>query len=88
MRLTKEDIQQTFSCLISGSISREEADRWAYERMQAFDAESLMFEPPADEEFLWSAIQYLYGIDSKVAPDEYLHSIDEIKETYEEKWNK
>jgi len=87
MRLTKEDIQKTFTCLIDGRLSREEADRWAYQRMQAFDNKSLVFEPTVDESFLWDAIQYLYGIDTKVSSDEYMHSIEDIKETYKEKWS-
>ncbi len=88
MRLTRDDIEQVFSSLINGSITREEVDRWAYERMQAFDADSLVFEPSKDEEFLWEAIQYLYGIDSRISPDEYMQSIEEIKEDYQEKWCK
>lgn len=88
MRLTRGDIEQVFSSLINGDITREEADRWAHERMQAFDSDSLVFEPSKDEEFLWEAIQYLYGIDSRVSPDEYMHSIEEIKEAYQEKWCK
>lgn len=88
MLLTLEDIKTTFLSLIKGDISREEADRWAYIRMQAFDSGSLEFSPESEEELLWSAIQYLYGIDTKVSPDEYMNSIEEIKIEFEEKWNK
>lgn len=88
MLLTIDEVREIFRELISGKISREEADRWAYERMRAFDSDSLEFEPIIDEEFLWSAIQYLYGVDTKVSPNEYLHSIEEIKQTFESRWNK
>jgi hypothetical protein len=88
MLLIIDDIKEIFNGLISGRISREEADRWAYERMQAFDSDSLEFEPITNEDLLWSAIQYLYGIDTKVSPDEYMHSIEEIKQAFEKRWNK
>jgi hypothetical protein len=83
MLLTISDIKETFTQLINGKISREEADRWAYKRMQAFDSGSLEFESKSDEKFLWSAIQYLYGIDTMISPGEYMHSIEEIKKTFE-----
>ncbi|MDT7526953.1 hypothetical protein NOG12_12815 [Pseudidiomarina sp. GXY010] len=88
MLLTIDDIKGKFSELIAGEISREAADRWAYERIQAFDAGLLEFEPGSDEEFLWSAIQYLYGVDSKDSHDEYMHSLGDIQRAFEEKWNR
>lgn len=88
MLLTIDDIKGKFSELLAGKISREDADRWAYERMQALDAGSLEFNPKSDEEFLWSAIQYLYGVDTKDSPDEYMHSLDDIQKAFEDKWNR
>lgn len=88
MLLTIDDIKGKFFELITGEISREDADRWAYERMQAFDAGTLEFQPKYDEEFLWSAIQYLYGVDTKDSPDEYMHSLEDIERAFEEKWNR
>lgn len=88
MLLTIDDIKDKFSELITEKISREDADRWAYERIKAFDAGSLEFFPACDEEILWSAIQYLYGIDTKNAPDEYMHSLEDIKSTFEMKWER
>lgn len=88
MLLTLNDIKEVFNNLIKEKITREQADRWAYERMQSFDADTLYFEPKEKEELLWDAIQYLYGIDSKVSPTEYMHPLDEIKETFEERWAK
>ncbi len=88
MLLTIYDIINIFHQLVDGKISREKADRWAYERMQAFDSDLLEFDPATDEDILWSAIQYLYGIDTMVSPGEYMHPIEEIKKTFEENWNK
>ena len=86
MQLTVEQVNQIFKSLISSEISREDSDRWAYERMKAFDLGELEFSPLNDEEKLWGAVQYLYGIDTKISPNEYMHSLDEIRETFEEKW--
>ncbi len=88
MLLTVSDIKKVFTQLINGKLSREEVDRWAYKRMQAFDSGSLTFKSKSDENFLWSAIQYLYGIDTMVSPGEYMHSIEEIKKTFEERWQR
>ena len=88
MLLTIDDIKDKFSELISGNISREDADRWAYEKIMAFDTGSLEFLPACDEEFLWSAIQYLYGIDLQDSPGEYIHSLEDIQRAFEEKWDK
>lgn len=88
MLLTSNDIKGIFSGLITGEMSREEADRWAFERMQEFDAGTLEFHPVCDEEVLWGAIQFLYGVDTKISPDEYMNSLEDIRTAFEEKWEK
>ena len=87
MLVSLSDVRLIFGKLIDGKISREEADRWAYEKVKAFDAGSLEFESVTDEQSLWNAIKYLYGIDTKISPFEYMHSIEEIKNEFIEKWN-
>lgn len=86
MQLSRSNIQKIFQDLIECRMSREDADRWAYARIRAFDADELSFHPKADEDLLWDAISYLYGIDLKVSPDEYLHSISEIRAEYQSRW--
>jgi hemerythrin superfamily protein len=86
MELSLTDVQNVFEDLIAGRISREDADRWAYARMQSFDSNDLLFHPKAEEELLWDAVQYLYGIDTKVSPDEYMHSIEDIETEYLSRW--
>jgi murein tripeptide amidase MpaA len=88
MQLKLDEINEIFEKLIDEKITREEADRWAYMRMQAFDLGQLEFIPAANEQILWSAIQYLYGIDMKVSPTEYMHPVEEIQEAFEERWKK
>ena len=80
------DIQTTFKALIAGTLTREQADRWAFERIDAFDREDLRFDPPGEQERIWSALQYLYGIDLQEAPGAYLHSLDDIKHEFEQRW--
>lgn len=87
-KLSKKDLVNIFKDLINGSISRDEADRWAYSMMQAFDNNSLEFIPPSDESLLWEGIRYLYGIDIMEEPGEYLHSIEEIREEFFNKWSR
>lgn len=86
MQLKLDEVNELFQKLINSEITREDADRWAYKRMQALDSGELEFIPAADEQKLWDAIQYLYGIDTKVSPYEYMHPVEEIRETFEEKW--
>lgn len=88
MILTYSDIKYVFHKLLDGTFSREDADRWAFEKMSAYDSGSLKFEPKGDEQFLWSAIMYLYGIDTMIAPGKYMHSLDDIRETFEKKWSR
>lgn len=88
MLLTIEDIKCKFNELINEEISREDADEWAYIRMQAYDDGNLEFQPSNDQELLWGAIQYLYGIDIKDSPSSYLHSLEDIQVVFETTWNK
>ena len=88
MELSRKDIHDVFQDLIEGRISREDADRWAYARTQAFDYGFLVFNPKSDEDLLWDAVSYLHGIDMKVFPNDesmfpiYMFSIDDIKDEY------
>ena len=86
MVISMKDVQQVFDQLISEKIKREEADRWAYDRVKAFDSNLLEFHPISNEELIWEAISYLYGIDIQISSGEYMHSIDGIKKNFEEKW--
>lgn len=80
------DVQSTFKALIAGTMTREQADRWAFERIDAFDQQELRFEPVDEEERIWSALQYLYGIDLQEEPGTYLHSLDDIENKFRSRW--
>jgi hypothetical protein len=81
--LSIKDVERVFNDLIEGRITRHDADRWAYERMNEFDSGALKFNPTSEEDLLWSAVQYLYGIDILVSPNKYLHSLDDIKKKFQ-----
>ncbi|MCP5326640.1 MAG: hypothetical protein H7A09_10010 [Oceanospirillaceae bacterium] len=80
MEITLADLRRVFQEVLDGRLSREAADRWAYDVVKKSELGTLAFSPTEDEQKIWAGIMYLYGIDSKESPDEYLHSIDDIRE--------
>ena len=80
------DVQKIFTLIISGKISRERADEWADSMLRESEYRSLVFSPTEDEQKIWRGIMYLLGVDLQVAPGEYLHSLDDIKQTYIERF--
>lgn len=85
MEIRLTEVRQVFQGVLEGRITREAADRWAYSIVQAYEARNLVFVPVEEEEKIWSGVMYLYGIDSKDAPDSYLHTTDDIRKALNEK---
>lgn len=79
MEITLSDVRKVFQEVLDGNLTREAADRWAYGVIQKSDSGDLCVLPSADEQKIWSGVMYLYGVDSKESPDEYLHSLDDIR---------
>jgi hypothetical protein len=71
-------VRRVFKDLLSGRITREQADRWAYVVMQKEDAGVLKYMPPGDRECIWAGVMYLYGVDTRKGPNEYLHTNDDV----------
>lgn len=67
-------IRRVFEDVLSGRMTREQADRWAYAVVQKEDAGVLKYSPPADRESIWAGVMYLYGVDTRKGPNEYLHT--------------
>jgi hypothetical protein len=86
MEITINDVKNIFNQLISGVITREEADEWAYKLTEDEDANNLVYNPASKEDLIWDAISYLHGIDMQTAPGEYMYSIEDIKAHYEANW--
>jgi hypothetical protein len=80
MEISVINICQIFRDLLSGRISREQADRWAYSVIQNEESGILTFSPPSDRQRIWAGVMYLYGVDLLVSPGVYLHSDDDIRE--------
>jgi hypothetical protein len=72
-------VRGVFEDVVSGSMSREQADRWAYAVMQQEEAGVATYAPARDRERIWAGVMYLYGIDTMKAPGEYLHSDTDIR---------
>lgn len=79
MNIDRQIVRAIFLDLLDGRISRAAADRWAYDVMQKADAGTLTFTPSADQERIWDAVTYLYGIDLMEAPGKYLHTDKDVE---------
>lgn len=79
MELNLEKIQQLFLDVLSGRISREEANRWAYSVVQQSELGTLAFLPASDKDRIWGGVMYLYGIDLMEEPGVYLHTNEDIR---------
>src|SRR5882757_2544126 len=80
MHVDVETVRWVFEGVLSGSISREQADRWAYAVVREEETGVVTYSPPRERERIWAGVMYLYGIDTMKAPNEYLHSNDDIRE--------
>ena len=85
MKLTFQDVADRFEAILSGTLSREDADRWAWHAMQAGDRNDLDFAPPSDEQRIWRGLTYLFGIDLPgEAIGSHLHSDDDVLDAYDQ----
>ncbi|MFI7641593.1 hypothetical protein [Nonomuraea sp. NPDC049400] len=68
------EIEAQFTGILNGTITRDQADRWAAQWVTADN-------PDVDDELVWQALTYLFGIDLRDGPDEqYLHDDEDIAE--------
>ena len=80
MEVDLQAIRRVFEDVLNGSILREQADRWAYAVVQEEETGVVTYSPPVERERIWAGVMYLYGINTMKAPNEYLHSNDDIRE--------
>jgi hypothetical protein len=88
MNIDLQTVRQMFEDVLSGRISREEADRWAYALVKEDEARTLIYSPRSDRDRIFAGIMYLYGVDLKDSPNSYLHSEDDIRTAMEKKLGK
>jgi hypothetical protein len=80
MHVDVETVRRVFEGVLSGSISREQADRWAFSVVQQEETDVVAYSPPRERERIWAGVMYLYGVDTMKAPGKYLHSDSDISE--------
>ena len=80
MEVDLQAVLRVFEDLLNGSMLREQADRWAYAVVQEEETGVVTYSPPSERERIWAGVMYLYGINTMTAPNEYLHSNDDIRE--------
>ncbi len=85
MEVTLEEVKKIFLDVLEDRITREEADRWAYTIVRANEIDNVTFLPQEDIKLIWAGVMYLYGIDIKESPNEYLHSKEDIWVALKEK---
>ena len=78
MHVDLETVRRVFEGVLSGSISREQADRWAYAVVLQEETGVMTYSPARERERIWAGVMYLYGVDTMKAPGEYLHSDNDI----------
>jgi hypothetical protein len=74
MHVDLQVVLRVFEDVLNGSMSREQADRWAHAVVQEEETGVVTYAPPFDRERIWAGVMYLYGIDTMKAPGVYLHS--------------
>ena len=81
MHIDLQTVCRAFEDVLNGSMSREQADRWAYAVVQQEEEAGVVTHAPAlERERIWAGVMYLYGVDAMMAPKAYLHSDDDIRE--------
>jgi hypothetical protein len=79
MHLHLQTVRRVFEDVLSGAMSRGQADRWAYAVVQEEETGVVTYSPPHERERIWAGVMYLYGVDTMKAPGEYLHSDGDIR---------
>ena len=79
MHLDLQTVRRVFEDVLSGSMPRDQADRWAYAVVQEEEAGVVTYSPPHERERIWAGVMYLYGVDTMKARGDYLHSDGDIR---------
>lgn len=78
MQVDLQTVRRVFEDILNGSMSREQADRWAYAVILEEETGVVTYSPPGERERIWAGVMYLYGVDTMKAPGAYLHSDNDI----------
>ena len=80
MEVDLQAVCRVFEDVLNGSMLREQADRWAYAVVREEETGVVTYSPSSERERIWAGVMYLYGINTMKAPNEHLHSNDDIRE--------
>jgi hypothetical protein len=78
MHVDVQTVRRVFEEVLDGSMSREQADRWAYAVILEEETGVVTYSPPGERERIWAGVMYLYGVDTMKSPGQYLHSASDI----------
>jgi hypothetical protein len=79
MEINIDAVLDVFNDLLTGRMTREDADRWAYAIVQLSDKGGVTFTPAFDRKRIWDGVMYLYGVDLIDQSKDYLHTDEEIR---------
>ena len=79
MEVDLRAVRRVFEDVLNGRMSREQADRWAYAVVSEEETGVVTYTPAYERDRIWAGVMYLYGIDMMTAPNEYLHTDDDIR---------
>jgi hypothetical protein len=79
MHVDVQTVRRVFEEVLNGSMSREQADRWAFAVILQEETGVVTYSPPGERERIWAGVMYLYGVNTMKAPGEYLHCDNDIK---------
>ena len=79
MEIDLQGVRRVFEDVLSGRMSREDADRWAYAVVREEETGVVAYAPARERDRIWIGVMYLYGIDAMKAPNAYLHCNDDIR---------
>ena len=84
MILTMNILKQVFLDVIKGKITFLEASDWASEVIRKDEYGEIELDPKEDIRSVFSGVTYLSGVDIIDRTGEYLHSIENIQDKYNE----
>lgn len=79
MHISDLEVAYVFERLLSGELTRNDADRWAHSILKASEQSKIQFTPEKRREKIWDAVMYLYGIDLRSTDDDYMFSDQDIR---------
>jgi len=87
MLLTLDLLKRVFLDVINERKTFEEASAWAHKRIQEHETEKLEIYPFEDRSKIFSGLTYLLGIDLLESPGVYFHSIQNVRDEFDQLFN-